>query len=71
LLVDQYNRCNELILRCVEEEGSKIITIPAVFTDYYEIQSDLISPVSKTYFTVEGLTQVDFIIGHVAYMSTK
>ena len=70
LLVDQYIRCNELILRCIEEEENKIITIPAVFTDYYEIQTGLTNSDSKTYFTIQGLTQVASIIGHVVGMST-
>jgi hypothetical protein len=60
-----------LILQCVKEEDSRIITLPAAYTDYYKAQTEPSDEVMETYFTLQGLTEVDLIIGRKFDVSTK
>ena len=66
--MEQYMRCGQLFLQCVEETGNRIITLPATYTDYTTtvLQGVQVISEAKTHFTMEGLTDVDFILEYLS-----
>ena len=60
-----------LILQCIREDRNRIITLPAAFTDYNKAQTSPSDTIPETYFTVEGLTEVDLMVRRIYNTSTK
>ena len=55
-----------MYLQCVEETDAerRIVSFPAAITDYFSVPSGQIGIDSKSYFTIEGLTDVAYILDH-------
>jgi len=64
LVVDQFTRCGERFLRCIDETDPKnrIITLSAAITDYYSDQLGAVTEETKTHFTIQGLIEAESIL---------
>ena len=70
--MEQYMRCGQLFLQCIEETGNRIITLPATYTDYTTtVQGVQVISEARTHFTTGGLTDVDFILENAILLSTE
>ena len=67
LVVDEFVRCGERFLRCIDETDPKnrIITLLAAITDYYPDQLGSIAEKMKAHFTIQGLMEAASILDHV------
>ena len=66
LVIDHFVRAGVRFLRCIDELNpeNSVITIPAAITDYYSDRTELGDALEKTYFTIQGITEVDNILGY-------
>jgi len=66
VVVDQYVRCGERFLRCVDEADPKnsIITLLAAITDFCSKYQEPVFVETKTFFTIQGLTEAESIFAH-------
>ena len=67
IVVDEFVRCGERFLRCIDETDpkSRIITLLAAITDYYPDQLGSVAEEMKTHFTIQGLIEAESILDHV------
>jgi len=72
VVASQYMRCGRLFFQCIDEEKSRIITVPASFTEYYEgYQVSTDASANKTCFTIKSLIEVNNVLNGIEKTSTK
>jgi len=68
----QFERLGVLFLECQEKPGGQVMAFPASITDFSrQTVNDTLDLEIKTYFTIQGLQEVAFILDSIVGMSTE